>query len=554
MITRPTSLVALGLLLLAPTLHAQTLPHVWSQSFGDSHEDRVRSVTVDDSGNIIIAGYFNGNLNFGGDWLYSLGDFDIFLAKFTPDGDHLWSRSFGSYDNQCALSVDVISSGHILLGGYFANRVDFGGGLHLSAGGYDAFVAKFTPDGAYFWSRTFGDEDFDYCRAVSHGNGGMTYLVGDFLGSINLGGSPLSSAGGSDLWVAVLDGSGGNHMWSQRYGDDDEQFAYGIAGHPQGPVAITGYTYGDIDFGGGLLPCAGGPDVFVASFDFYGAHRWSRVMGDASGQYGIDVAFHDSPGAVVASGQFLGTLDLGGGPLTSGGSVDAYLAKYDANGTHLWSQRFGGTQAAYARGVSVDMWGNIALTGFFEGTAQFGGAPLTSAGDFDAVVATYGADGSHNSSQHAGDAAEQNGLDIFYEDDGQITTVGKFEGSIDLGGGPLVSNGDCDLYVAKFGSSSGIATDSPTSPRVQFLALPSPVTSAATIAYTLSQPGIVRLDVHDAQGRLLGTLVDGYRAAGVHTAAWAPRDVATWPVSSGVLLVRLASGPDVQVSQVVVVR
>jgi len=89
-----------------------------------------------------------------------------------------------------------------------------------------------------------------------------------------------------------------------------------------------------VDFGGGPLAAAGLSDIFIAQYDANGVHQWSRRYGDTEGalgwdiDYGWDVAVDDS-GNVIATGDFLGTVDFGGGPLVSAGdSPDIFLAKY----------------------------------------------------------------------------------------------------------------------------------------------------------------------------------------------------------------------------------
>jgi hypothetical protein len=63
-------------------------------------------------------------------------------------------------------------------------------------------------------------------------------------------------------------------------------------------------------------------------------HLWSQRFGDWDVQSGLSVAF-DNSGNVVITGYFQGTVDFGGGPLISAGGRDIFLAKFDANGTHL---------------------------------------------------------------------------------------------------------------------------------------------------------------------------------------------------------------------------
>ena len=61
-----------------------------------------------------------------------------------------------------------------------------------------------------------------------------------------------------------------------------------------------------------------------------------------------------------------------------------FVAKFDAAGKHLWSQRFGDI-GSYA--IAVDRADNVLVTGSFEGTVDFGGGTLTSAGFSDIFVA-----------------------------------------------------------------------------------------------------------------------------------------------------------------------
>ncbi len=88
----------------------------------------------------------NGNINFGSGYLLSYdGSYDIFLARFTPNGVNLWSKRFiGNLDdNGNGVTVDIY--GDINMVGDFYQSVNFKDIILTSANTPNAFVAKFAP-------------------------------------------------------------------------------------------------------------------------------------------------------------------------------------------------------------------------------------------------------------------------------------------------------------------------------------------------------------------------------------------------------------------------
>ena len=291
---------------------------------------------------------------------------------------HLWSERFGDASGQYAQGVAADASGNMIVTGIFNGAVDFGGGPLTSAGSDDIFVAKFGSNGAHVWSKRFGDSDPQNAYDVAVDVSGNVIVAGFFLGPVDFGGGPLTSAGGYDIFVAKF-GPGGNHIWSRRFGNASDQFARSVAVDASGNVIVTGYFYGTVDFGCGVLTCAGLSDVFVAEFGPGGDCIWSKRFGDVGDQAGYAVAADASGNAIVA-GYFNGTIDFGGGALTSAGDKDIFVAKFEPDGDHIRSERFGDASSQIALAVAVDVSGNVIVAGFFQGSVNFGGTVLTSAG------------------------------------------------------------------------------------------------------------------------------------------------------------------------------
>ena len=104
---------------------------------------------------------------------------------------------------------------------------------------------------------------------------------------------------------------------------------------------------------------------------------------------------HRRPTPGDRRGYFRNTANFGGGDVTSVGLYDAFVVKYDAQGGLLWSKQFGSPDGDHVLAVAVDASRNVWVTGYFNGTVSFGGAPLTSAGNADIYIAKYAADGTH---------------------------------------------------------------------------------------------------------------------------------------------------------------
>jgi len=423
---------------------------LWTARFGETNVQMGRAIAVDPWGNVIVAGDFSGTINFGGATLTCAGSFDIFLVKFDSQGHHVWSKRFGDSSNQFAKGIAVDASGNVTITGYFQGAVDFGGATLTSAGGDDGFLAAFGPSGNHLWSRRFGDASAQQGYGVAVDPSGNVVAIGTFLGAVNLGGETLTSAGLNDIYLAKYDVSGG-HLWSKRLGNYSQQYGCGVALDAASNIFITGYFDMSIDLGGGTLTGAGGWDIYLAKFSPGGAHRWSKRFGSASHEYGICVAADDDNDDVVLAGYFVGTADFGGGPLSSKGLDDAYLARFDSTGAHRWSKRFGDANEQYAYALAVDGLGNVLLTGSMQGSVDFGGGTLTSAGLDDVFLARFRPDGSFSFGQRFGDTSPQYGYAVASDDSGQAVMTGSFGGTIDLGTGPLVEPGTGrDVFVAKY--------------------------------------------------------------------------------------------------------
>jgi hypothetical protein len=257
---------------------------------------------------------------------------DVFLVKYSSAGAHVWSRRIGGTGFDMGGAVGVDSGGNVVVAGNFQGTIDCGGGPLTSAGLGDLFVAKYSATGQHLWSKRFGGTGDDYTQGMAVDGAGDVLLTGQFTNTINFGGTALTSAGREDIFLAKLAGSTGGHVWSKRFGSSSTtDVGYGVAVDGSGNVAITGFFAQSVDFGGGAI-LAQGYDVFVAKYSSVGTHISSKRYGDPAGffdgQYGDAIAMSGG-GNIFVAGHFVGTLDFGAaGRMTSTqyGGADGFLA------------------------------------------------------------------------------------------------------------------------------------------------------------------------------------------------------------------------------------
>ncbi len=191
--------------------------------------------------------------------------------------------------------------------------------------------------------------------------------------------------------------------------------------------------------------CTSAQDWLKTSGGLYNDEAWD-VEQDASGNI-------FSTGYVTSVAQFGAVSNV----FTNGGS-DIYVAKSDPNGNFLWVKVFGGPQADRGYDIELDNAGNIYVTGFFSGTANFDGTSLTAYGSRDAFVLKLDPAGNVVWVKADGGVSEDVGYSIAVDVQGNVICTGQFKGPANIGGSVFTSMNDpitglpsYDGYIVKYG-------------------------------------------------------------------------------------------------------
>jgi hypothetical protein len=288
-------------------------------------------VAPDGHGGVVIAGAILGSVDFGGGPLTAYGDeADAFVARFDATGKHLWSKSFGGPSPQGVRAMAVNpASGDIVLGGFHHESISFGGEMFTTLPTMaNAFIAKLSPNGDHLWSHSFGgDPTGEYTNAVAVDPSGMVAFGGSSNVDLDLGDGALMHSPDdldADAWLALYSDDG-EPIWTTMYADPGFEDMRRISFGPKGDVVIAGKVRGSINLGGG--PVSASEGIFVARLNPSGTHRASRAINGIFDPRGLSVdPLYDN---VIVAGGFATAFEPESVPIVSVGKLDGVAVRLD---------------------------------------------------------------------------------------------------------------------------------------------------------------------------------------------------------------------------------
>jgi hypothetical protein len=341
---------------------------------------------VDKAGNTIVVGSFAGSIHFGGPSapLMSAGMNDIFVAKIDPSGSVLWNKHFGDPNDQRAAGVAVDSTGNIYVAGRFEGTLTWGGTMLTSAGETDAFIGKLSPEGEPAWGYRSGDASAQGAEAVAVDSSGDVLLTGWFKGSIDMDGPKFAMA--TDGFVAKLD-SAGSLAWSKQIGGIGDAHPTAIAVDTSGAVIVAGHFSNLINIdSGGEEPAGVGEDSFLVKYTKPGEYSWHILVNSGAYDRIWSIAA-DSANNILVSGFITDTPNFIETTVSYAGGNDAFLGKLDPDGVPIWLKAAGDTADQQGMSVAVAPNNDVLWAGQFKGKIRLGNSSFTSSDASDGFVA-----------------------------------------------------------------------------------------------------------------------------------------------------------------------
>lgn len=389
-------------------------PVAWTVQFGDVDLDSGAAVAVDSAGYVVVVGTTTGDLEGT-----NAGDYDAFVRRLTPAGEEVWTRQFGTAGWDEAFAVAIDADDRILVAGMTGGAL---AGSHQ--GSADVFVRRYSPEGDEDWTEQFGGASFDRATSIAiDGNGdivvagqGVGVLGGDHVGPVGFVRKFSPTSGGvTEDWTYVaptiveglaIDAAGhvvaagelfvsgfgfetyvvklspaGALQWTELYGtgaepefEGDERdevpptrrptelwenlvgfgdFGYAVAVDGDGNVFVAG-TMGGFETGTGHAY----QKASVLKLTPAGVEEWAVLFGDEYATFLNGIAV-DANGYVVATGNTASYYSD-----RSPAGTEMFTRYLTPDGTLLWDDTFGDSGWDTSRGVAIDPQGNVYNVGY----------------------------------------------------------------------------------------------------------------------------------------------------------------------------------------------
>jgi len=258
-----SALLCVLLLIISVPSQAQTF--VWGKNVGGSGNTQGMSIAVDAVGNSYVTGMFSGtaSVDFNPSptataSLTSLGQTDMFIAKYDPAGNYVWAKQIsGDGPSDQAWGIAVDGNGAAYITGSFSGTADFNPDpatvYSLTGTGSTMFLAKYDSNGSLVWAVNSGAVSsgaVSFGRGVTLDGSNNILVTGGFNGTVTFGTSSpvtLTNTVQTSMFIARYSSSG-ELDWIQSVGGGSSVIGTDIGADAGGNVYVKGLFTGSVDF------------------------------------------------------------------------------------------------------------------------------------------------------------------------------------------------------------------------------------------------------------------------------------------------------------------
>jgi gliding motility-associated-like protein len=305
-------------------------------------------------------------------WGFDIEEYDPSLQLIIDPYVRVWGTYFGGSEFDYVSHCDVDNEENITITGYTtssSNIATIGAYQQELSVEFDVFISKFNPSGIIQWSTYYGGDNFEmghFCKSDNYGN---IYIAGCTNSESNIASNSAHQPNKSekrDSFIAKFN-SFGHRLWGTYYGGEDTECALGCTVYGN-HVYICGLTQSkkNISSNEGFQKEIGGSiDAYLTKFNTEGIRIWGTYIGGDRRDIGTSCAT-DVTGNIYLTGYTTSGYNIA----TEGThkpfhtyAFDAFLVKFNPTGGRIWGTYYGGQYNDMPTNCLMDISGNIIISG-----------------------------------------------------------------------------------------------------------------------------------------------------------------------------------------------
>ncbi len=268
---------------------------------------------------------------------------DIFICKYTTDGDFQWVFRLASQGADAPSDLAFDNAGNLLISGLQGGALDFDNSPSTTyappiKGTSDCFMAKYSPQGAFIWAYVFGGTlGSDRVNGITSDENNNVYIVGEYRDTVDFAPTGLVvnaiSTGLKDAYLAKYN-SNKVLQWVKTFGNANDNESFKDLSYQNGRLFTTGSFANDLMLNNqSLMPLYSNDlsDAMVAVFDSNGVAQQSFAIGSSLADEGLMIQPNNNH--VIVGGYYRDSidfaLDTNVSIATCTGGYDLFVAEYN---------------------------------------------------------------------------------------------------------------------------------------------------------------------------------------------------------------------------------
>ncbi len=462
---------------------------IWAKIYGASQTTETIALETDSLNNIYIAGKFKGSMDFDpSDTTYILNSpysNSFYISKYNSNGELVFAKaSIGNGAIQDIASLAVDTNNRLYITGYFfgSTDLDFSDTTATETAGdstMNSFLSCYTENCDYINSLKIGGySSLNFLKeqgtSVATDSNNNVYVVGTYQSNITFSSSNnnilnLNTNGNKDSFIAKYDQTG-NLLWVKSIGGSNNDEIISIKIGNNGKIYLVGTFMGVVDFDPSAttanLSGNFSESIFIGSYDLDGNYIWAKKIDTGGLIYTTDIKrsiFLDNSNNLYLTGNYKGDINFN---LTSNNvifssnnnTIDAFMAKYDADGNFIWAKSIGGNGDLSVKGIA-EKGNKIYLTGHYQGQLIVDSSNSfsyynSSNQSFDIFLAAFDSNGNYLWSKSFGGVGGDTSSSIAIDSKNNVLLAGTFFRVADFdpsnGIANLFSGRNSNTFIAKY--------------------------------------------------------------------------------------------------------